>query len=94
MGWIIWVLTSNNGRLLPDPLLSRCPPIRLGPPTLVHLLGVAAHEGERRGLSPGATDAIRAALEWAERQDRLLTLRTVLRLLDRAEQMQRRPLLQ
>lgn len=94
MGWIIWVLTSNDCRLLPDPLLSRCPPIRLDPPVLAHLLGFAAHEGERRGLSPEAIDAIRAALEWAERQDRLPTLRTVLRMLDRAEQMQQRPPLQ
>lgn len=94
MGWINWVLTSNNWRLLPDPLLSRCPPIRLGPPTLEHLVGFAAREGTRRGLSPEAIDAIRATLEWAERQDRLPTLRTVLRLLERAEQMQRRPPLQ
>ncbi|RWR04145.1 RuvC family protein [Paenirhodobacter populi] len=66
MGWIIWVRTSNNWRRLPDPLLSRCPTIRLEPLTLMHLLGFAAHEGERRGLSPEAIDAIRAALEWAE----------------------------
>lgn len=94
MGWIIWVLTSNNWRLLPDPLLSRCPPIRLGPPTLAHHLGFAVIEGVGRGLSPEAIDAIRAALEWAERQDRLPNLRSVLRMLDRAEQMQQRPPLQ
>ena len=29
MGYIMWVLTSNNCNLLPEPLLSRCPPIRL-----------------------------------------------------------------
>lgn len=94
MGWIIWVLTSNDWRRLPDPLLSRCPPIRLGPPTLEHLVNFGACEGAQRGLTPEAIDAIRVALEWAERQDRPPTLRTVLRLLDRAEQMQQRPPLQ
>lgn len=29
MSWVIWVMTSNDCRLLPEPLLSRCPPIRL-----------------------------------------------------------------
>ncbi|WP_241648275.1 P-loop NTPase family protein [Paenirhodobacter populi] len=72
MGWIIWVRTSNNWRRLPDPLLSRCPPIRLASPTLEHLLAFAAHEGERRGLSPEAIDAIRAALEWAEGVSKLV----------------------
>ncbi len=57
-------------------------------------MGFAAREGARRALSPEAADAIRAALEWAERQDHLPTLRTVLRMLERAEQMQQRPPLQ
>ena len=26
MRWVGWVMTTNNFRLLPDPLLSRCPP--------------------------------------------------------------------
>lgn len=29
ISWIVWVLTSNDYRRLPEPLLNRCPPIRL-----------------------------------------------------------------
>lgn len=94
MGWIIWVLTSNNWRLLPDPLISRCPPIRLEAPKLARLHGFAQQEGARRGLVPEAVDAICAALDWTATRDRRPTLRTVLRMLDRAQQMQRRPMLQ
>ncbi|MFT3691332.1 hypothetical protein [Paenirhodobacter sp.] len=94
MGWIIWVLISNNWRLLPDPKISRCPPIRLEVPAPEHLHGFAANEGARRGLMPEAVDAIRATLDRTATQDRLPTLRTALRMLDRAERMQRRPPLQ
>lgn len=65
MGWVIWVLTSNNWRLLPEPLLSRCPPLRLRELTLADLAGFVGREGAKRGLSGAATDAICAALEWA-----------------------------
>lgn len=39
MSWVAWVLTSNNYRLLPEPLLSRCPPVRLRELTRAELRG-------------------------------------------------------
>ena len=51
MSWVIWVLTSNDCRRLPEPLLSRCPPIRLRHVTLAELTGFVRCEGLRRTRS-------------------------------------------
>jgi hypothetical protein len=58
MSFVIWVLTSNDYRQLPEPLLSRCPPIRLGALTRADLVGFAQREGACRGLSLPSIDAI------------------------------------
>ncbi len=67
MGWVIWVLTSNTYGLLPGPLLSRCPPIRLRALSLVELIAFARRQGARRDLSEVSIDAIIQALHGAAR---------------------------
>ncbi|MCE6968812.1 AAA family ATPase [Cereibacter sphaeroides] len=94
MSWISWVLASNDWRSLPAPLISRCPPIRLERPTVPHLKGFARHQGARRGLSEASVEAICEALDRATARGYVPDLRTVLRMLDHAERMERRPPLQ
>lgn len=52
MGWIGWVLTSNDASLLPEPLLSRCPPLRLHNPTIPELVVFARREVTCHGIFP------------------------------------------
>ncbi|WP_096785924.1 AAA family ATPase [Rhodobacter sp. CZR27] len=94
MGWIIWVLTCNDWRGLPEPLLSRCPPIRLDSPSRDHLVAFAGREGARRSLSDASIDAVCTAISWATVQGHRPDLRAVIRMLDRAEGLERRPPLQ
>lgn len=54
MSWVGWVMTSNDYRRLPAPLLSRCPPLRLQALTLTELIGFARRQGGARGLSETA----------------------------------------
>ncbi|AZB55465.1 AAA family ATPase [Cereibacter sphaeroides] len=94
MGWVIWVLTCNDWRRLPEPLLSRCPPIRLEPPSRDHLETFARREGARRDLSEAAIDAVCTAILWATVRGHRPDLRAVVRMLDRAEGLERKPPLQ
>lgn len=84
MGWVIWVLTSNDWRRLPEPLLSRCPPIRLADLSLADLVAFARREGDRRGLSEPSVEAIAIAITRSCSSGQRISLRTVMRLLDRA----------
>lgn len=94
MSWISWVLASNDWRRLPPPLLSRCPPIRLERPTVSHLKAFARREGARRGLTDASIEAICEALDHAAARGHLPDLRAVIRMIERAEWMERRPPLQ
>lgn len=87
MGWVIWVLTSNSSSSLPQPLLSRCPPIRLRALTLDELIAFALRQGARRDLSEVSIDAIVQALLGAARPEQL-SLRTVLRMIERASSLE------
>lgn len=93
MSWITWVLTSNDWRRLPEPLLSRCPPIHLPAPSLQHLDAFARREGGRRQLSQTAIEAIGIVLQRGTFSDHPPDLRAVIRMLDRAAMLERRPLL-
>lgn len=94
MSWIIWVLTANDWRQLPEPLLSRCPPIQLEGPTHPQLLAFARRQSAKRGLTEAPIDAICAALDWAQARGHRADLRQTIRLLENAERLQRRPSLQ
>lgn len=91
MRWVNWILTSNNSRQVPQPLLSRCPPIQLQPMAHSDLAGVVRKEAKRRGLNDASAEAICMALAWAFENDRSANLRTVIRMLDRAELLENRP---
>lgn len=93
LSWVIWVMTSNNWRLLPEPLLSRCPPIRLSSLTLEDLVGFARREGARRGLSSDGIEAIAEMLARSSDHSSRLSLRSVIRSLDLAATLQNRPAL-
>ncbi|MFH5774398.1 AAA family ATPase [Paracoccus sp. NGMCC 1.201697] len=92
MSWVTWVLTSNNYRLLPGPLLSRCPPLRLQPLTLSDLIWFAQRQARERGLSEPSTDALIETLEAAFVPPQQRSLRLVIRLLDRAADLQNTPM--
>ncbi|TKA97060.1 AAA family ATPase [Cereibacter changlensis] len=92
MGWINWVLTTNNRHLLSEPLRSRCTEVRLQQVGVADLVGFARRQGRRRQLSDLSVEAIIAALEHPDTRARRLSLRSVIRLLDRAAELERDPM--
>lgn len=93
MSRIGWVMTANSRQGLPDPLLSRCPPIVLPDLTLSDLIAFAERQGTSRDLSAPALDAIIETLNRQQGREPELSLRIVQRMLDRAERLERRPVL-
>jgi len=93
MSGIGWIMTANSRRGLPEPLLSRCPPLVLPALSLSDLIGFAEREGAARGLTAPALDAVIEALHQQRDRTPALSLRLVQRMLDRAEQLERRPVL-
>jgi hypothetical protein len=85
-------MTTNNWRLLPEPLLSRCPPIRLPQLTLSDLTGFAQREGAKRGLSNASIEAIAEVLARHGSQTGHLSLRSVIRLIERATSLEAAPI--
>lgn len=92
MSWVIWVLTSNDFRKLPGPLLSRCPRVRLRDLSPAEVIGFVRQEAVRRGLSEASIGAITEALEHPANRHRQLSLRTVSRMLDRAAMLETGPI--
>ncbi|MGY6409439.1 MAG: AAA family ATPase [Alkalilacustris sp.] len=91
MSWISWVLAANSLRDLPAPLLSRCHVVPLRPLTTGDLRAFARRESGRRRLSEASTEAILATLTAVGPRSGAVSLRTVLRMLERAEVMERLP---
>ena len=91
MSWANWVLTANSRRGLPEPLQSRCVVLDLPDLTRVQLRDLALTEGERRGLSGASLSALDGVFEHGMLADYSLSLRTVSRMLDRAETLSTRP---
>lgn len=83
MSFVVWVLTSNDYRLLPEPILSRCPPIQLQALSLSDLIGFARRHGQQKGLSAVSVDVIVEALHQTSRTADV-SLRAVLRMLEKA----------
>lgn len=93
MSWVAWVLTSNDLRMLPEPLLSRCTVIRLEELSIQDLVAFAERTGRERGLSDESIDALMGALEALGTQtDTKPNLRTVTRMLDRAAHLENKPM--
>lgn len=89
MSYVIWVLTSNDYRRLPEPLLSRCPPIRLSAISRDNLIGFAQREGTRRGLMQSTIEVITDLLLRPECPSEI-SLRSVLRMLERGKSLEAR----
>ncbi|AGT07404.1 AAA family ATPase [Paracoccus aminophilus] len=94
MSWVNWVLTSNDYRRLPEPLLSRCPPIRLRNLTSEELAGFIRREGPQRQLSQLAVETILDALAHPSLRRRRPSLRLASRMLQRAADLENTPPLQ
>ncbi|UFS64886.1 hypothetical protein LO749_12155 [Paracoccus denitrificans] len=88
MSWVIWVLTSNDFRLLPEPLLSRCPPIRLCHLTLAELLAFVRREGAKRALSEASVEAICEILSHPSLRQHRPRLRVATRMLQRVADLE------
>ncbi|MFV1497751.1 AAA family ATPase [Phaeobacter sp. JH20_02] len=91
MSWVGWVLTSNNYRLLPEPFLSRCPPVRLRELTRAELSDFVRREGAKRHLSSIAVQVVTEAVDRTCQYGMRIDLRIASRLLQRAEDLERRP---
>ncbi|KIN67446.1 AAA ATPase [Sulfitobacter donghicola DSW-25 = KCTC 12864 = JCM 14565] len=93
LSWVGWVLTANSLRGLPEPLLSRCPPLELQQVSKQHLIGFA----QRLGKASELPDEVITALEeiiWTCHGDMSgPSLRTVKRMIERAAIATARPLL-
>ncbi|WP_312529543.1 AAA family ATPase [Paracoccus sp. (in: a-proteobacteria)] len=93
MSWIIWVLTSNDYRRLPEPLLNRCPPIRLRNLTAPELEGFIRRQGKARNLSSPAIEAILEALGHPSLRGHEPSLRVATRMLQRAADLEQMPMI-
>ena len=94
MSWANWVMTANSRRGLPAPLLSRCVVLDLPELTESELWNYIDAQGAKRSLPRPAIDATSDAIRSTIAAGRKPSLRTVSRMLDRAEFFAQRPLLQ
>lgn len=86
---------SANSRLgLSDALMSRCVVLDLPDLTGLQLCGYVATQGERRRVPRLAVDAMTDAIHMTVRSGLMPSLRTANRMLDRAELLAPRPVLQ
>ena len=83
MSYVIWVMTSNNHRRLPEPFLSRCPPIRLQALSTADLTAFATREGSRKLLDEASIEAVCEAIERCGEPARM-SLRAVVRMIEKA----------
>ncbi|NDW02622.1 AAA family ATPase [Salipiger sp. PrR002] len=90
MSWVIWVLTSNNCRALPEPLLSRCPPLTMRALTTDELVTFIWREGRNQGTSDVALDAAVEAFIRSDQKGQP-SLRTATRVLQRAADLESHP---
>ena len=93
MSWTNWVLTANSRRGLPDPLQSRCIVLDLPDLTTAQLRQFASIEAARRGLPKAAIAALMDVFDCGAIANASLSLRTVSRMLDRAQTLAGRPML-
>ena len=93
MSCLSWVLLTNSLTPVPEPLLSRCTVLKMNELNLADLLGFAEREGLARGFSEASVHAITAALAAVAPQAAMRpSLRTVLRMLDRAADLENKPM--
>lgn len=92
MSHILWVMTANDVQKVPETVRSRCQLIQLPDITPAQLSGFARVQGQKMGLSDPGVEAILEALDWAPKVlGRRLSLRDVIRALERGEGLEERP---
>lgn len=95
MSYISWMLTANQTATIAPAVLNRCQVIELPDVTTDDLVGFARRQGLKMGLSDAAIDAVaEALLRGPKAARRRFSLRDALRLLERAETLQHKPMLQ
>ncbi len=93
MSLVSWVLLTNSLAPLPEPLLSRCTVLQLQEVEPPDLMEFAERVGRARNLSEASISSITDALAAVAPQARMQpSLRTVLRMLDRAADLNIKPL--
>ena len=93
MSWVNFVMTANSRVGLPEPLISRAVILDLPDLTVGQLRQFTQAEAVRRNLPEPARDAIFEVFDRAPSADLSLSLRTVSRMLDRAEALISKPIL-
>lgn len=91
MSHMSWVLTSNDASRIAAPLRSRVQIVELSNLTSAQLLAFVAREGRARGLSDPSLEAAQMALEHTAHSIVVPSLRTALRVLARAQELESRP---
>lgn len=95
MSHISWVMTSNTISAVPEPLRNRCQTIEIPDVTTEQLQSFAAKKAGAAGLSEDALAAVVEAIAQVPLlTGRRLSLRDVVRMLERAEALEGRPRLQ
>ena len=92
MSHISWVMTANDAEKIPMPLLNRCAVIDLQRIGLSDLCTFARGEAARRGLSDASAEVM--ALAHPASRTKYISLRGVIRMIERAEVLERRPRMQ
>lgn len=90
MSLVSWILTANDIAPVSAPLRSRCPPIQVGLPTKQHLIGFSERVGHRRGLSEMGIGIVQELIE-RRGGAAALSLRMVLRMIERALALENKP---
>lgn len=95
MSHILWVMTANDVHRVLESVRSRCQLIQLPDITSAQLSAFATAQGQKMGLSEPGVEAILEALERAPKVlGRRLSLRDVIRALERGEGLEERPWVQ
>lgn len=76
---VCWILTANETRWLPAPLLSRMKIVPVQRPSRGDLMDVAVREGKRRGVDPDSLELLAGQIGRSRGE---LTLRHVMRALE------------
>lgn len=94
MSHISWVMTANDAHLISAPLLNRCTLIELDRVGLADLCNFARGEAERRGLSEVSAEVIVETLVSPEARRKVISLRSVIRMIEKADVLEGKPRLQ
>ncbi|MAY34406.1 MAG: AAA family ATPase [Rhodovulum sp.] len=95
MSHFSWLFTANHLDTVPEPFLSRCQIVEVQDITPAQLHDFAVRRGLEMKLSQEALEAVCEALVMAPRMTgRRISLRDVVRMLERAESLEGRPRLQ